>query len=438
MSDTQDLIIDRLAAQGDGVASTPDGNVFLPFVLPGEQVRAHIGEGRAQLLEILQPSPDRIAPICRHFTRCGGCAFQHMAASAEQAWKTGLVATAMSQQRVFDPAAAVDASADDATAEVKAKTRIAASIQPIVASPPGTRRRAVFAARRTKSGAILGFHEQRSHDLVDLAECPILSPQIASRLEGLRALIAPFLSRSGEARMTVTLADNGVDVVLDDTKPDLSLDDRTKITELARAARIIRLTVKGEIVFATGEPQLKFGRVNVTPAPGVFLQAVPAVEARMTEIILAAVGKSKRVADLFSGLGTFSFPLAERAEVLAVDGDKASIACLIQAVKRAQNIKPVTGKVRDLFQEPLSAKELEPFDAVVFDPPRAGADAQARMIAKSKVPIVVAVSCAPSTLARDLKTLIAGGYVLQSITPIDQFVFSPHVEAIAILKRPKR
>ncbi len=437
MSQTQDLTIDRLAAQGDGVASTPDGNVFLPFVLPGERVRAQLSEGRASVVEILEPSPDRIAPICRHFTHCGGCATQHMAASAEQAWKTGLVATAMSQQRVFDSASSAAESADD-TAEVKAKVRVASSIQPIIASPPGTRRRAVFAARRTKAGAILGFHEQRSHDIVDLAVCPILSLQITSRLDALRALITPLLSRSGVARMTVTLADNGVDVVLEDTKPELSFDERATIADLSRAARIIRLTVKGEIIFATGEPHLKFGRVNVTPAPGVFLQAVPEVEARMTEIILAAVGKSKRVADLFSGLGTFSFPLAERAEVLAVDGDKASIACLTQAVKRAQGIKPVTAKVRDLFCEPLSAKELESFDAVVFDPPRAGADAQARMIAKSKVPIVVAVSCAPSTLARDLKTLIAGGYVLQSITPIDQFVFSPHVEAIAILRRPKR
>ncbi len=437
MSDIEVLTIDRLAAQGDGVASSPGGNVFLPFVLPGERVRAQISEGRASVVEILEFSPDRIAPICRHFTRCGGCVTQHMAAATERAWKTDLVATALSQQRVFDSASVAEASADDA-ADVKAKTRVASSIQPIIASSPGTRRRAVFAARRTKSGAILGFHEQRSHDIVDLAECPILSPQIASRLNALHALITPLLSRSGEARMTVTLADNGVDVVLEDTKPELTFDDRATIADLARAARIIRLTVKGEIIFATGEPQLKFGRVNVTPAPGVFLQAVPEVEARMTDIILAAVGKSKRVADLFSGLGTFSFPLAERAEVLAVDGDKASIACLTQAVKRAQGIKPVTGKVRDLFQEPLSAKELETFDAVVFDPPRAGADAQSRMIAKSKVPIVVAVSCAPSTLARDLKTLMAGGYVLQSITPIDQFLFSPHVEAIAILKRPKR
>lgn len=414
MTETQTLTITRLGAHGDGVAETPDGAVFMPYVLAGEQVQAHVEDARATVVEILQASPNRIAPICRHFTQCGGCATQHMQAAAEQAWKTALVATAFSQQR------------------------IAADIAPIIASTGATRRRAVFAARRTKSGAVFGFHRDRSHDIIDLLECPILSPEINSRIAALRALATAVLSRSGEARMTVTVADNGVDVTIEDAKPDLSFDERAHISELARAARIIRLTLKGETVYSSREPQLRFGIVNVVPAPGVFLQAVPDVEARMTQIILAAVGRSKRVVDLFSGLGTFSFPLGVRAEVLAVDGDKAAIGALQEAFKRAQGIKPMTAKVRDLFREPLSAKELEPFDAVVFDPPRAGADAQARMIAKCKAPIVVAVSCAPSTLARDVKTLIEGGYVLQSVTPIDQFQYSPHVEAIAVLARPKR
>ena len=415
MTDIQDLTIARLGAHGDGVAETPDGAVFLPYVLAGERVRAEVSEGRAHLLEVLEASADRIAPVCRHFTVCGGCATQHMNAVAEQAWKTAIVATAFSQQR------------------------IEAVIQPIIASKPGTRRRAVFAARRTKAGAILGFHEARSHDIVELAECPILSPDIAGRIAGLRALIAPLLSRSGEARMTVTAVDNGVDVVIEDAKPELTFDERATIADLARKARIIRLTVKGETVYESVEPSLRFGRASVVPAPGVFLQAVPEVEARMTELILAAIGtKAKRVADLFCGAGTFSFPLGARAEVLAVDGDKAAIGALNEAFKRAQGVKPITAKVRDLFREPMSAKELETCDAVVFDPPRAGADAQARMIAKSKVPTVVAVSCAPSTLARDVKILIEGGYVLESVTPIDQFVFSPHVEAVAVLRRPKR
>lgn len=430
-----EMTITRLGAHGDGVAQSPGGQVFLPFVLPGERVMANVDGDRGQLVEVIEASPDRVAPICRHFTQCGGCLTQHMAAAAEQAWKTDLLATALSQQRIFAPGATLDA---DDPAETKAKSRSAPLVEPIVSTPPGTRRRAVFAARRTKSGAVFGFHELRAHDIVDLAECPILDPQIASRIEALRLLVAPLLSRSGEARITVTLTHNGIDVVMEDTKPELTFDDRAAVTRLASAAKILRLTVKGETVFETDRPQLRFGKALVTPQPGVFLQAVPQVEEAMTALILAAVGKAKRVADLFSGLGTFTFPLADRAEVLAVDGDKAAIAALTDAVKHTQGIKPVTGKVRDLFREPLSAKELEPFDAVVFDPPRAGADAQARMIAKSKVPIVVAVSCSPSTMARDLKILIDGGYVLQSVTPIDQFVFSPHVEAIAVLKRPKR
>lgn len=434
MTTLTDLTISRLGAHGDGVAQTGEGQVFLPFVLPGERVTARVEGGRGDLVEVLEASADRVVPVCRHFTVCGGCLTQHMRAEAEQAWKTDLVATALSQQRVFAPGSTLDG---DDPAETKAKSRSAALVQPIVSTPPGTRRRAVFAARRTKAGAVFGFHELRAHGLVDLAECPILAPEIAGRIAALRALVFPLLSRSGEARMTVTLTHNGIDVVVEDSKPELTFDDRAAITRLAGEAKILRLTVKGETIFETDRPQLRFGKALVTPQPGVFLQAVPQVEEAMTALILAAVGKAKRVADLFSGLGTFTFPLAGRAEVLAVDGDKAAIAALTDAVRHTQGIKPVTAKVRDLFREPLSAKELEPFDAVVFDPPRAGADAQARMIAKSKVPVVVAVSCAPSTLARDLRTLVDGGYVLQSVTPVDQFVFSAHIEAIAVLKRGK-
>ncbi len=415
MTDELDLTIARLGSQGDGVAETGEGAVFLPYVLAGEHVRAEMVEGRARLIEVVTPSVDRISPICQHFTVCGGCATQHMSARAEQAWKTALVATAFSQQRIDTV------------------------INPIIASQPGTRRRAVFAARRTKAGAILGFHEPRTHDIVDLKQCPILSPEIESRIPALRTLIAALVSRSGEARMTVTLVDNGVDVVVEDAKPELSFDERATIAGLARAARIIRLTVKGETVYESGEPLLRFGLGRIVPAPGVFLQAVPEVEAAMTALILAAIGpKAKRVADLFCGAGTFTFPMAARCEVLAVDGDKLAIAALETAFKRGQGMRPVTAKVRDLFREPMSAKELERCDAVVFDPPRAGADAQARMIAKSKVPTVIAVSCAPATLARDIATLMEGGYVVESVTPIDQFVFSPHVEAVAVLRRPKR
>lgn len=412
--DEMDLTIDRLGAQADGMAELEGGSVFVPYTLVGERVRASVQDGRGRLISVLTPSPDRVAPLCRHFTHCGGCATQHMAPAVEHAWKIALVATAFSLQGLTPVMA------------------------PIITVGPGCRRRAVFTARRTKSGAVFGFHAPRSHDIVNLAECPILSPAIASRIPALRALALGLLSRSGEARLTVVETGTGIDVAVEDAKPELSFDDRAKLSLLARAARIIRLSLGLETIYADGEPLLTFGRARVAPQPGVFLQAVPAIEARMSEIIVAAAGKSKRVADLFSGLGTFTFPLAERAEVLAVDSDRRAIAALDQAAKRAQGLKPITTKVRDLFREPLSVKELEPFDAVVFDPPRAGADAQAARIAKSKVKIAVAVSCAPATLARDVRTLVEGGFVLETVTPIDQFVFSPHVEAIAVLRRPKR
>lgn len=414
MTDETELTIARLGAHADGIADTQDGPVFVPYTLAGERVTAEIDGGRARLIRVITPSAQRVAPVCRHFAHCGGCATQHMDRAAEHAWKIAQVATAFSQQGLKPV------------------------IAPLITADPHSRRRAVFAARRTRTGAVFGLHAPRTHDIVDLAECPILAPEIESRIPGLRALAMGFLSRSGEARLTVVVTATGIDVAVEDAKPELSFDDRAKLSDLARAARIVRLTLGAETVYEDTLPVLAFGRARVAPQPGVFLQAVPQIEARMTELILAAVGKSKRVADLFCGLGTFTFPLAERAEVLAVDGEKRAIAALNDAAKRAQGMKPITAKVRDLFSEPLSLKELEPYEAVVFDPPRAGADAQAQRIAKSKVKIAVAVSCNPATLARDVRTLIEGGFVLETVTPIDQFVFSPHIEAIAVLRRPKR
>lgn len=409
-----ELTIVRLGARGDGIAETAGGPVYVAYALPNERVRVAVDGSRGMLAEVIEPSREREAPVCRHFTVCGGCATQHMARAAERDWKAQLVRTAFSQQRIDAP------------------------MRPMMASEPGTRRRAVFAARRAGSGGVVfGFHAPSEHRIVDLAECPVLSPAISGRLSGLRALAGVLLSRSGEARLTVTEADNGIDVAVADGKPLLTMDDRAAIPGLARAARIIRLSIGGETVFESVQPLLKFGLADVALPPGVFLQAVPAAEARMTGLIVAACGKAKRVADLFSGAGTFSFALAVRAQVLAVDSDKAAIGALQEAARRTQGIKPMTSKVRDLLLEPLSAKELEGFDAVVFDPPRAGADAQAHAVARSKVKTVIAVSCAPGTLARDVRTLIDGGYELESVTPVDQFVFSAHVEAIAVLRRPR-
>ena len=407
----REVMIARLGARGDGIAEVGGRQVYVPYALPGERVLVAGSGARVELRGVVSASADRAAAVCRHFTVCGGCATQHIARGTERAWKTELVRVAFSQQGIDAP------------------------LLPMVSVEAGSRRRAVFAARRAGGGAVFGFHGPHDDTIIDLGECPVVAPGIASRLAVLRALVAPLLSRSGEARITVTEADNGIDVAVNEGKPQLSVDERAEISRLARAASIIRLCIDGMTVFEAAKPFIGFGRAKVELPPGVFVQAVPEAERRMTEMILAACGKAKRVADLFSGVGTFSFPLAAKAEVLAVDSDKAAIGALVEAARRTQGIKPVVAKVRDLFSEPLSTKELEGFDAVVFDPPRAGADAQARRIAGSKVAVVVAVSCAPGTMARDVATLIAGGYELESVTPVDQFVFAAHVEGIAVLRR---
>ncbi len=401
----------RLGAQGDGVIDTADGPLFVPFTLPGERVTIETGgRDRARLISIETPSPDRVAPVCRHFGQCGGCTIQHASPTLYRAWKRDAVNAAFAARGLSPPVADM-----------------------IV--PQGLRRRASLSAKRTDAGTILGFHAAASHELIDLAECPVLERAIASAFPKLRALVAPLLPRKGEARLNVTLTNGGLDVAVGDVERELTALLRTTLAGLAQEAHLARLTVNGDPVYGALAPELTFGGADVVLPPGAFIQAVAGAEAAMAELMLAAVGKSKVVADLFSGIGAFTFRLAARAKVFAADSDPDAIAALIKAAKSARGLKPVTAIRRDLFREPLSALELKDFDAVVFDPPRAGAEAQARMIARSKIKTVVAISCNPATLARDARILVDGGYAIESVTPIDQFHFSPHVEAVAILRR---
>ncbi len=429
MGEAVELEIVRLGAQGDGVAEGPAGPVFVPYTLPGERVRAEVAGERGRLVEVLSPSPDRIAPACRHFGKCGGCALQHMKPEAYRDMKAELIRLGLAQRG------------------------LTADIAPLIDVGHGARRRAVMAARRVGavgtgqpkrpdnkpgSGVLLGFHEAASHTLVPVLECPVLSPRIVAALPGLAELVAPLQSRSGETRLAVLAAENGLDVTVDDVSTKLEPDLRAALARSASALGLVRLSVNREPVFTAAEPFVSCGRAEVAPPPGTFLQASREAEAAMARLGIEAMPKKlKRVADLFAGLGAFTFPLAERAAVLAVDSDKASIAALASAARHTQGVKPIETRVRDLFREPLSRKELEGFDAVVFDPPRAGAEAQAGTLAKSAVPTVVAVSCSPATLARDLRILVDGGYRIERVTPIDQFLYSPHVEAVAVLRRNK-
>lgn len=402
------VTIQRLGHEGDGMADTPAGAVAVPFALPGEEV-AIDADGR--LLSVQTASPDRQTPPCRHFGTCGGCVAQHMSPALYQTWKRDLLLSALRQQDV--------------------DTEVA----PLVTVGAGTRRRAVLTALRARSEIRLGYHARRSHDLIAIDQCPVLSPAIVTRFEALRLLARVLIADEDGVRLTVVDCGRGLDVAVAGSVRKVDAEVRTRIAEIASAHGFLRVVVLGDEVVRTGPPSVNAGGVAIIPPPAGFLQAVVEIEAAMAAVIVKAAGKARRVADLFAGVGAFTFPLAARAAVTAMDSDKAALAALDAARRQAQGLKPIDMRVRDLMREPLSPKELEGFDMVVLDPPRAGAKAQAERLARSKVPVVVAVSCNPATLARDLRILVDGGYKLASATPFDQFLWSAHVEAVAVLRR---
>lgn len=414
MGDIEDLEIAKLGAQADGVSERASGLMFVPYTLPGELVRAEIEGTRARLVEVLRPSPDRVVPTCRHFMVCGGCAIQHLAYEKYTAWKRETVAGAFAARgldlEVADP----------------------------VAVGHGARRRAVFSASRDGRQIALGFHGANSHDVVDLTECLVVDPGIVRLLPDLKAFLAPLVPSKGEARVTVVAASNGFDVAVevDGLGTELPPGQRARLAAGAAELKLLRFSLNGDPVYQSAVPFVTMGAAQVIPPPGVFLQASADAEAAMARMIVEALPKrAKRAVDLFSGMGAFSFALAARVKVLAIDSDKRAIEALEEARRHAQGIKPIDTKVRDLMREPLSRRELEGFDLAVFDPPRAGAQAQAEMLAKSTVRAVVAVSCNPATLARDARILIDGGYRATRIVPVDQFLYSPHVEVVALFTR---
>ncbi len=406
----KELKITDLGHRGDGVAHTDQGPVYVSGALPGETVRASVSNGRADRPVIETPSPHRIAPICSHFQKCGGCSIQHLGEHPYLDWKRSLVERALSDRG------------------------LEAHVGATVPATANGRRRAVLSATRAGRHTLLGYHEKASSRLVEISECPVLDPAIVTALPGLRDLSAEILPRKGELRLTVLNTTAGLDVALD--KADTAYD--RKIPSLS--ARTIdlglaRLSVNGEVILEARPPLLDMDGIGVVPPPGGFTQATIAAEQTLSRLVLEGVGKAKRLADLFSGIGTFALRLAQIANVHAVEGDAAALAAFDQALRKARGLKKVTFEKRDLFRRPLVREELEPFDAVVFDPPRAGAQTQAEQLAMSGVKTIVAVSCNPATLARDLRSLTDGGYVLQTVTPVDQFLFSPHIEVVAILSR---
>ena len=409
------VTIERLGQRGEGVARTEDGRVFVPYALPGEIVSIDQEGERATLVGILTPSPDRIEPICPFFTTCGGCAVQALAEAPYTAWKRELLVDAL------------------------ARANVEAEVAPTVEAHGAGRRRATFHARVEPDGRTrVGFMEARSHNIVPITACPILDPGLDGSLLIARA-VADALAIAGKPLdIVATATEAGLDLDLRGHGP-LSENARKRLIAVALAHGVARLSNHGTIVVERQRPQLRIGTAMVDPPPGAFLQATAVGEAAISKRVLEGLAGAKRVADLFTGIGTFALRIAEKAEVTAVDTEGPALAALDRAARATPSLRPITIETRDLFSRPLNADELKRFDAVVLDPPRAGAEAQMRAIAASSVKRVVSVACDVQTFARDAAILIAGGFTVGTIEPIDQFRYSPHVEMVAtFVRRPTK
>ncbi len=413
-----EAVIEKVGHQGDGLSV--DGRP-VALTLPGERVRARSVEDRSgkrhnRLVEILEPSADRVTPPCPHFERCGGCVLQHWDMSAYSAWKQGIV------QAMLDRAG------------------FAVECAPIVTSPLHSRRRVGLHARKSGKTVDIGFKARRSWDLVPIEVCPISDPAIVKALPHLKALSAGLFEHPKSAPILhVTVSRTGLDIDISGIERGksggLSADARMTVAMTAAEADFARVTIGGEIAYGARPARVQFGPASVDLPAGSFLQATPQAEAAMVGLVTAAVSGATKVADLFCGAGTFTFPLAATASVIALDGAADAVAALKRAIATAPGLKLITPEVRDLYRRPLLAEEMRGLDAVVFDPPRAGAEAQAVEIARSKVGRCVGVSCNPQTFVRDARILADAGFSLDSVTPIDQFLWSSHVELVAVFTR---
>jgi 23S rRNA (uracil1939-C5)-methyltransferase len=410
---TEQLAISSLGGRGDGVTQGPEGPIYVPYALPGEIVDVDGWSGhpdRRHLLRVERASPERIGPICPHFGTCGGCALQHLATAHYREWKRALVVAALEHVGLSAPVdALIDAHGD------------------------GRRRATLHARRATHDVLSVGFAAARAHHIVAIDRCPILAPSMNGAIAAAWTIAQALEPLSKPLDIQVTATDGGLDIDVRGSGP-LTPQITMALARAAELHRLARVTRHGDIVVRRAAPAITIGRAIVELPPGSFLQATTEGEAALARAVVVHLGGTKNVIDLFCGVGPFALRIAEFARVTAADGDEDAVNALVRAAALTKGLKPVAAQRRDLFRRPYVAQELRG-DAVVFDPPRQGAEAQAREIAKSTVPVVVAVSCNPATFARDAKILCDGGYRLTQVTPIDQFRYSFHVEIVARFSR---
>jgi 23S rRNA (uracil1939-C5)-methyltransferase len=409
------LLIDHVGHLGDGVAPVEGRSLFVPYTLSGETVEVTAAPGhhpdRRQLVRIEQASPERIEPLCQHFGICGGCAIQHWQTERYRAWKRDLVIATLAQAKI--------------DCEVSSL---------IDAHGKGRRRMTVHARKGSHDVLKVGFAAAHSHDVVPIDRCPILDPGLNGALEAAWSLAESLTGVGKPLDIQITATDSGLDVDVRGSGP-LPAAAVTALSLIATKHALARLTRHGELVLMRQPPGVTMGKARVILPPGSFLQATVAGEETLAALVADHCRRAKHIADLFCGVGPFALRLAEKSRVSAYDNDAGAIASLQKAVASTSGLKPVRAEARDLFRRPLVAEELRDFDAVVFDPPRQGAQAQAERLAASKVPLVIAVSCNVATFARDARILIDGGYRIEGVTPVDQFRHTPHVELVARFTR---
>ena len=405
------LVIDHVGHRGDGVALAGGQAIYVPYTLGGETVEVAPVPGhhpdRRRLLAVEHASEARIAPFCPHFTVCGGCAIQHWEVERYRAWKREIVV------------------------ETLALSKIECEVAPLIDAHGLGRRRITLHARiGTHDVLKLGFAAANSHDIIPVDRCPILAPGLGGALDSAWALAEPLISIGKPLDIQITAADNGLDVDVRGSGP-LQAKMIATLSRLAEQHRLTRLTRHGELVLMRTPPVVAIGTARVTLPPGSFLQATAAGEEALAEQVVGHCQRAKHVADLFCGVGPLALRLATKSRISAFDSDTGAVTALQKAAMAASGLKPVKTEARDLFRRPLMPQELRDFDAVVFDPPRQGAQAQAQQLAASKVPVVVAVSCNVATFARDARILVEGGYKIEGVTPVDQFRHTAHVELVA-------
>ena len=404
------LTISELGWHGDGVAEIDGKKIFVPFTLAGESVRIGVTGSRGKLMEIFQAAPDRVDPICPHFSHCGGCAVQHLAQGQYRDWKRQIIVTALANQNIEAPVA------------------------PLIDAHGKGRRRVTLHVRYEDGQVLAGFMQANSHRLIDIDHCPILVPELAKATDIARDLARALGKNLKPLDIQLTATETGIDCAMRGSV-ELDMNARMDLTDCANAYDLARITLDGDLVLERRVPTLTFGAAKLGLPAGGFLQATKAGEDTLAGLVQEAVGDAAKVADLYCGVGPFALRMARSSSVLAIDSDAAAITALKRAADYTVGQKPVTTEVRDLAKNPLYVDELKVLDAIVFDPPRAGAEAQVLEILDAKVKTIVAVSCNPATFAHDASLLTGGGYSLEKVTPVDQFRYAGHVEMVGVFRR---